>query len=252
MFTINDLTQNVVGKLRGRSDLRARIPVWIQNVVKDFTQSYPFEELSLSCPVTQFVPGTSRYKIPYFLGTEVNTRFTRILSWIVYYTSDLTQVRVSPIQGLGVGTTVVGSLSSSGISGFNMKGRAFPVVDQLSTIKGIPTLYAQQGQVLVVGNNPDQAYVTKLTVQKEHPFLSTLGDSQIYMPDDWRELIEYAAAMRGCDEIGMNDVGNIYYRRLYGDPKQQGDLGLLQARVSQQQRNMTNNERQFRLVMRKT
>lgn len=232
MYKINDLIPDVRGKLRGRSDVNTRIVGWLKQSILDLTQSYPFEELSLPCPMTNFIssPLTSTYKIPYFTGQAITGRFTRILSWLIYYS-------VNPV--IGVDTA------------FEMKGRALAVVRQQSTIKGIPVMYAQQGQNLIVGCAPNLNYATQMIVQKQHEFHPDMVDSEIFMPDDWREILVYAAAIRGCDELAMTEVGTTYYKRLHGDPKLQGDLGLLGARIDQQQRNMTNNERRLRLVVRR-
>jgi hypothetical protein len=229
---IKDLVVGVREKLRGRDDFDDRIPIWIKETILDLTMSYPFEDLGVKGPLSNFVPSQSEYDINFFLE-GLGKPFTRILSWFVFYTPD--------------GTVIPGSST-----GFNIKGRALQVVEPMSVIPGIPCLYAQNGRTLLVGFMPNVAYATYMRVQIVHPFIeNNLLQTEVRMPVDWKDIIEYAAAIKGCDAVGMTEVGNGYLQKLHGDPKEPGNIGLIQARQSQQRRNLTNNERQLQPVVRR-
>jgi hypothetical protein len=106
--------------------------------------------------------------------------------------------------------------------------------------------------MLLFGFQPDQAYTVFMRYQRPHPFqLNNLPTNKIYMPIDWKEIIAYAAAIKACDYLGMNDVGFGYYKLLHGDPKDPASVGLIQARQSQMRRNLSNNERQMQPVLRR-
>jgi hypothetical protein len=238
---IEDLIPGVVDKLRGRSDLStyggipgSDIPSWIYLAIKDLTPSYPFEELIMKGPYVNFIVGQAEYLVNYFLPTD-DTRWTQVRSFFRFFVTD------NPPRTQATNTV-----------GNQLKTRTTPVVEPMSTIPGIPQYWNQNGNTLLFGFQPDQAYTVFMRYQRPHPFdTDNLPASQVYMPDDWREIITYAAAIKGCDYLGMNDVGMRYYQLLHGDPKNPGSIGLLQARGSQMRRNLSNNERQMVPVVRR-
>lgn len=240
-MNIQDIVPIVVSKLRGRSDLStygglpgSDIPSWIFASILDLTASYPFEELIMKGPYTNFIVGQAEYVLNYFLPTD-DTEFTMIRSFFRFF------VTTNPPQ---TGTTnTVGS---------ELKVRTTPVVEPMSTIPGIPQYWTQNGRILLFGFQPDQPYTVFMRYQRPHPFdISNLPANQIYMPSDWREIIAYSAAIRGCEYLGMTDVALTYYKLLHGDPKDPGSVGLIQARQSQMRRNLSVNERQMQPIVRR-
>jgi hypothetical protein len=224
----------VVDKLRGRGDLSAYggqlgsdIPSWIHNAITDLTPNFPFEELVVAnAPVVNFVVGQNQYPINFFLA-ENGPPFTMVRSFFRYFVTSLTT-------------------SNTGITGSALKNRVTAVVMPMSVIPGLPIYWCQNGQWILFGFNPDQAYCVQMVYQREHPFnLANLPTNTIYMPPDWKEVLAYAAAIKGCEYLGMNEVGMSYYKMLHGDPKKPGNIGLLAEKVSQLQRNLVTNERQM-------
>ena len=244
---INDLIPAVIDKLRDRQDVTTTIPYWIASAIIDLTESYPFEELAFNgAPVVNFNPGQSEYTYSYFLGQETKVQVTRILSWFRFFST----------------TGSRGQVSSDGSVGSAMKYREVQVVEPMSVISGLPFVWSQVGQTILVGFNPDQAYATYVRFQEEHPFVGgevvpqnqQLGNTRILMPRDWREILIYAAAEKGCDNVGMDDIGTLYHQKLWGngdpDPRKR-TIGLIEARQSQQQRNTGQNERQLQPMVRR-
>jgi len=230
-MTLNDAVPKVVEKLRGRSDLNSNILGWLQDAILNLTESYPFEELAFNGPVTNFVQGQAAYPLNYFLGSNAPAKWTRILSWWTYFESNNPPLNPA--------------------AGFNIKGRVLQTVEGMSNITGIPKYYAQVGKTLLIGYMPDQSYTTYMRVQQEHPFDQNLGASHIFLPNDWLEILYYSAAIRGCDYIGANDLAQTYLVRLHGDPTRPKDIGLIKSVQAQQTRNLSNNERQIAVVVRK-
>ena len=64
--------------------------------------------------------------------------------------------------------------------------------------------------------------------QIQHPFSNpaVLADT-ILLDDDWREIIEYSAALRGAGNLRMLDYQTSYHNTLFGDPKKKGDVVLV-------------------------
>lgn len=231
---INDLIQGVSKKLRDRDDLNDDIPVYIKKAILDITQNYEFEELRTIGPLTNFIINQAVYpkegsSCPFII--EADRKITFIVSWFCYFTDVIT---------------------AGQSTGFEIKQRNIRVVEPRSKILGLPTICTIMGSNIIVGFMPDKAYATQLTYQKQHPFnpANTLAGSQIYMPDDWQDIIEYAAAEKACDDVGMTDVGVLYHQKIFGNQKKQMP-GLIMERLSQQDRNVTYNERQLRPVVRR-
>ncbi len=231
---IADLISGVRAKLRGRDDRDADIPIYIKKAILDLTQNYQFEELVVPGPVTNFVTNQSSYPKKGSGNIFINPgddALTFIKTWFVYY-----------------GTSVIVGQTT----GMEMKGRSPRVVEPQSKILGIPSYYCIHGPNILVGYLPNQAYACQMTYQRQHPFnqLTQLKQSQVYMPDDWSEIVEYAAAEKGCDDIGMNDIGILYHQKLYGNPSKK-TLGIIAERESQAQRIMSTNEAQLRVVVKR-
>lgn len=239
MATIQDLIPQVVDKIRGRSDLSdygghlgSDIPSWICSAIKDLTPSFPFEELVAKGPYVNFIQFQPEYSIIYFLPSS-DTRFTMIRSFFRYFTTDN-----PPLVG------------ATNTTGNQIKSRATAVVEPMSTIPGLPQYWCQNGSKLLFGFQPDQEYTVFMRYQRPHPFdLDNLPSQQIFMPDDWQEVIAYAAAIKACDFLGLNEVGFGYYKLLHGDPSNPQSVGLIDARLSQLRRNLTINERQLQPII---
>lgn len=233
-MTIKDLIPGVRRKLRGRDDRDEDIPFYIKDAILDLTQNYEFEELKVPGPVTNFVTNQAVYSKKGSGNIFINPgddSLTFISTWFVYY-----------------GTTVEVGVTT----GMEMKGRAPRVIEPMSKILGIPSYYCIHGPNIIVGYLPNQAYACQMTYQRQHPFKqdSVISGSQVYIPDDWKEIVEYAAAEKGCDDIGMNDIGVLYHQKLYGNP-QKRTPGIIMERESQQQRDLSTNETQLRVVVKR-
>lgn len=235
---IKDLVPGVIRKLRNREDLTDIIPIYCKKAIIDITQNYEFDELRHTGPIGNFVINQAEYARDAF--TQPGHGYcTFIVSWFVYLTS----------------TVQVGSST-----GYPIKYRAPRVVDPMTTIPGLPAAYTQVGEQknqgnLLVGYMPNQDYATYMRYQRQHPFpdvddncsqgAKVLAQQHIYMPDDWQDIVEYAAAEKALDDIGMLDVGALFHQKIYGSPTKRMP-GLIVERMTQQQRQSEYNERQLR------
>src|SRR5215831_2749669 len=235
---IKDLMPGIIRKLRNREDLTDAIPGYVKKAVLDITQNYEFDELRFTGPIVNFVINQAEYKRDFF--TQPGHGYcTFVVSWFVYFDATVT-----------VGQS----------TGFPIKYRQPRVVDPMSTIPGLPCAYTQVGEQrnagnLIVGYMPNSNYATKMRYQRQHPFpevddnstqgAAILAQQKIYMPDDWQDIIEYAAAEKAMDDIGMLDVGVLFHQKIYGNTSKKMP-GLIVERMTQQQRQSEYNERQLR------
>jgi hypothetical protein len=240
---IKDLMSGVRKKLRNRDDLDDSLPTYIKKAIFDLSQNYEFDELRYTGPTKNFITNVSQYPRNFFSQPD-HKYVTFIVSWFVYFDSTVT-------KGQSTGRVI--------------KYRQPRVVENMSTILGIPMSYCQVGEQinqgnLIVGYMPDKAYASYMRYQIQHPFPAVpdndiktariLGEQHIYMPDDWQDIIEYAAAERACDDVGMLDVGALFHQKIYGNPQKKSP-GIIAERLSQQQRQSDYNERQLRPIVHK-
>jgi hypothetical protein len=240
---IKDLVPGIIRKLRNREDLTDLIPGYCKKAILDLTQNYEFDELRFTGPIRNFVVNQNNYPRDSF--TQPGHGYaTFVVSWFVYFDSAVT----------------VGSST-----GFPVKYRQPRVVDPMSVIPGLPCVYTQVGEQrnagnLIVGYMPNSNYATYMRYQRQHPFpdiedigsqaANLLAQQKIYMPDDWQDILEYVAAEKAMDDIGMLDVANNFHMKVYGSPTKRMP-GIIVERMTQQQRQSEYNERQLRPRVRK-
>jgi len=82
-----------------------------------------------------------------------------------------------------------------------------------------------------------------LPYQVRHPFDPNLLTTPIRLPQDWLDILAYAAAERGAINLRWNDQATYLHTILYGDPKsaipgtaQLARPGLLAAKIAQQEK----------------
>lgn len=214
---------------------------WIADAVLNLSNSYPIQGLqrTTTTPVQlnngQYVYNFSEWvnagDIPTF-GTTNNPKL--IPSFFMYYEIPLNQpTGYNP----GVGLT-------------------FKSIDSLELMfgtPGTPAFWSRYQNQIYIAPQPDANYYSYMRYQIQHPFSNppALTDV-ILMDDDWREIIEYAGAYRGANNLRMLDYGQMYKNLLYGDPAKKGDLGLITALVSSLENDTVSNmgTRQIRPVMR--
>lgn len=235
---IRSLVPGVIRKLRNREDLTDTIPIYCKKAIIDITQNYEFDELRHTGPVKNFQINVNNYPRDFF--TQPGHGYaTFVVSWFVYFDSVVT---------------------TGQSTGFPIKYRAPRVVDPMTTIPGLPCVYTQVGEQrntgnLLVGYMPNSNYATYMRYQRQHPFpdvdenspqgAKVLAQQQIYMPDDWQDILEYAAAEKAMDDIGMTDVSALFHQKIYGAPTKKMP-GLIVERMTQQERQSEYNERQLR------
>lgn len=261
---INDLVPSVISKIRQRTELASMVPYYISQVLLDLTENTEFEELKQTGPLANFITQQAEYPIrgydingiqgnPFVKATD--HRITLIHNWFIYF--DTSGV---PTPGVSMGT--------------NIDKRDLRVVEPMSKIQGIPTVYTIHGDKInngriIVGQMPNNPYACQMRYQREHPFnipyamvinslnnpeiANELAASTIYMPNDWSDIIVYSAAEKMCDDFGMNEIGISYHQKLYGSMDKRGNKlpGLIMSRMVREEKNTTTNSRSMRPVVRR-
>ena len=251
-YTIQDLlcgigatptapTGGVWSKLSQRQDVFTLGVQWVADALLELSQSYAFQGLqrSTTTPV-QLTAGVYSYPfstwvnagdIPSF-GTTANPKL--IPSFYMYYMFPSSTTGYNP--GIGLSYKTIDSL------------------ELMFGTPGTPAYWSRYNNKVFIAPNPIQAYYSYMRYQIQHPISNppALSD-EIFLDDDWREIIEYAAALRGAGNLRMLDYATQYHSILYGDPSKPRDVGLITARVSMLENDMVSNQgmRQIRPLIRR-
>jgi hypothetical protein len=229
MAIVSDFIPGVISKMSNRTDIQPKCVKWIADAVKEITASYPFDELRITGDPFQLTINDAEYNKSLFINPSDDP--TMICSFFIYFTGQ------------------------SG-PGFNLKFREIQTVEPMSKIPGIPIKWSRHGRNIVFGFMPNAAYYVQMRYQRRHTFNADPTNDQVLVPEDWFEIIEYAAALRAAWDERMYDYCDRLKTLLYGDPEFQlrgvagkGQPGLIHRRLSQFERDANNNERQLPVVV---
>lgn len=232
--TVGSLVPSVVQKFGNRQDLNSTADgspavVAILESVAELTETYEFEELKYRSPIFQLTLGQSEYSIPSLIsGNPISaTDLTKMFTITFWFEGQVNAIR-------------------------NLKYRRYPTVVMYafglggsSNIDTPPIYWSRYNNNISLAPAPDQAYYAFVMLQLRHPNpTSDQAEQLIYMPDSWRDIVAYSAAMRLAANEGAFDYRNNIYALLHGDAKTQ-QPGLIMGRVPQMERDEMMNERQL-------
>jgi hypothetical protein len=229
-------TGGVYAKLSNRNDVITLGPQWIADAIIELSRSYPFEDLQDTGPVIQMTTGQYEYPLATFLNPlDVIASSNLVPSFYMFYNDPTNSVAgYNP----GIGLTY----------------KSIDTLELMFSTPGTPAYWSRwQGQIFIAPV-PTNTYFCYMRYQKQHPFSKPAAlTDPIMLPDEWREIAEYSAAMRGAGNLRMLDYAQGYKQILFGDPKKPGELGLIAARVSQMESDIVSNQgmRQIRPQNRK-
>ena len=236
--TVGSLVPSVVQKFGFRQDLNSTedgspAVVAILESVAELTETYEFEELKYRSPISQLVLGESEYSIPSLIaGNPISAiDLTKMFTITFWFQGQVNAVR-------------------------NLKYRRYPTIVMYAFVLGgttnidtPPIYWSRYNNNISISPAPDQNYYYFIMLQLRHPYPTTnQADQVVYMPDSWRDIVAYSAAMRLAANEGAFDFSSNIYKILHGDPKTQ-QPGLIMGRVPQMERDEMMNERQLSVAI---
>lgn len=227
-------TGGVWGKLSQRQDVIALGPQWIADSVLELSNSFPFQGLQRSTTTpAQMTPGIYQYPFSAWVNAgdiptpvnQYNANPKMIPSFFMFYESPL-----NPVTGYNPGI-----------------GLTYKTIDSLELMfstPGTPAYWSRYQNQVFIAPQPNQNFFSYMRYQIQHPFSQPAALTDVIeIDDDWREIVEYSAAMRGAINLRMLDYAQQYHNILYGDPTKKGSsIGLISARVSQQENDIVSNQ----------
>lgn len=234
--TINDLIPGVQEALQYKQNITSKqISFWLRKAILNITESYAFEELRREGPLVNIGPGLGvngsnyAYEISYFLNPGDD--YTQMEDPVIF----LSQIQYQSVGLIGTVTTGTGYMGSSSYVGYPMDYLTPKAIQPILFIPGgVPFKYTRYGQQFWFGTQPGQNYQVYLPYQARHQFAEgDLLSSQLYFPTSWEMVMEYAAAIIGAHANRWPDMVTNLRNVLYGDPKGNGEPGLIKALLPQ-------------------
>jgi hypothetical protein len=252
-LTINDLIQKVQSYLQNNSNANEtqsnpemRPSSWLRDALREITQKYTFEELRKTGPLITIGPGlgsqgsTFAYPVSQFLYPGED--YTRSEDPVIFLTPTQFQQATQLAQQYGVPSPVP-LLTTNNLVAYGMNYVDMKAIQPLLFIPGgIPFLYTRFGNLFYFGTQPGANYNVYLPYQRKHPFSAKLAQSQVYVPEEWFEVIAIAAAEKGAYKLRWNDQAVALHSMLWGDPDYErsggetGRPGMVAALTEQPER----------------
>jgi hypothetical protein len=241
-LTIAGLTNKVKAALQNNSNVSEAQPnpemrpsAFIRDALRELTANYPFEELRKTGPLVTIGPGLgvggSNYAYPVSMFLNPGDDVTLQEDPVIF---------LSPGQAQQSGASIT---TTGNVVGYSMDYLSPKAIQPLLFIPGgVPFKYTRYGNQFWFGSQPGQPYNVYLPYQVRHQFDSSLPQTLIKLPEDWWDILAYAAAERCAVANRWNDQATYLHNLLYGDPKSQGGgvemgrPGLIAAKVFQQER----------------
>jgi hypothetical protein len=241
-LTINGLINKVQADLQNRPDVsetqanpEMRPSAWIRDALREITANWPFTELQKPGPLVTIGPGLgyqgSNYMYPVSMFLAPGDDVTIQEDPVIFLT---------PQQAASVG--FVGTAQTNSVA-YSMDYLTPKAIQSMLFIPGgIPFKYTRYGNMFWFGTQPGSPFNVYLPYQVRHPFNPELPTTPIRVPQEWFDIVAYAAAERGAVVLRWNDQASYIHQLLYGDPASQmkdGSLarpGLISARIFQPER----------------
>jgi hypothetical protein len=231
MSTILDRVDRVRAMLGNRRDLDTRIVSWLRDSYIELGMNYPFEDLEDSALI-DVVPGTDKYSYP----------TTSVLNG-----SDTIGFSTRAIKSV--------TLVLSNGSTIPLRKRNIKFLDRYSSSVGRPSIYASYHNVIVIRPVPNadpskMLWRIWLKPKIEYDTLST----EILLPEDWLEILDYMAAFRGHTELVERDKAQEIFTLLHGTEDTRSgrrNPGLIKQRILRRQAESVDEEYPIRPIIRR-
>jgi hypothetical protein len=201
--SIGDHVGTVASLLSGRTDQNASISQWLLNGYRDIAHTIPFETLEDT-------------QDPYPCVANFPT--------LDY-----------PSNARAIKSITLGFPASTPTSERPLYKRNKAIINRYaSTPTGVPSIWAPYAYQIHLRMVPDDAYPLIVDFwRKVIPDPEDINNTLIEVPDDWLEIVEYAAQERGWIDLQEYEKANAVHVFLWGDPKMgKKNPGLVKQRLT--------------------
>lgn len=195
MATITDRVPRIQFLLGNRTDIDDQIIQWAGDAYLELGSSIPFDELE-ETEEDQFVVDQSDYEYP------DNARAVKALTAFI---NDAPY----PL----------------------MKKDIRVVSRYMTSTPGVPAIWAPYNSVIIVRPVPQDTYDFEWRYWIKPVLETDIEDTELLLPEDWLEVVDYMAAYRGFISLGEAEKAQSTGVLLHGDPRQGGRIGLIKAKL---------------------
>lgn len=229
-------TGGVWGKLSQRQDLLALgVYQWIQDAILELSRDYRFQGLERTGPQVSLTANVNNYTNDFFIQMADAGKVTNLIPNLFRFFN-------YPLNATG------------GNSGSNLAWKTIDAIELMLNLPGIPTYFTRYQDKYWLAPVQQAPLVCYMRYQIEHPFSNpAIAADPFLLPNEWKEIAEYAASLRGATNLRMLDYASQYHTTLFGDPEFQrssgatGMPGLIFRRVMQMESDSTSMMRQIRV-----
>lgn len=225
MTTFADLEPEIIRKLENRTTDASDVDRWLRDSLveiagnPDYRDSFP--ELEIRGPLFNLTGGpitiaVQEYPEALLLPpTDFNIKTLEIFIWTDFPTNQ---------QRKALNPTV------------------YQDADKFQSGPSLPTQWYRFGTDIGFDPAPNQNYQVQASVMRRHPitdYFNTLGQlrsTTLLLPNEWFEVLEWAAAMRGFMELLNFERAGEVRTLLWGDPEHPNDNPGLIASVKTKRR----------------
>jgi hypothetical protein len=227
MATImQQLEAETIFKLENRISEQANVDRWLRDTIieisgnPDYRDSFP--DLEIYGAITNLVGGTQATAVQEYpetqfiaLASDYNIKTLDFMIWTDYPT--------------------------------NMNRRQlttghYQEADRFSSYPSLPTEWYRFGNTIGFDPPPNKNYQVQARIMRRHPITDyfnaagQLNQTPILLPNEWYEVLEWAAAMRGFMELLEFEKASEIKTMLWGDPAHPNDNPGLIASVKTKRR----------------
>lgn len=219
MSTIEDRYDGIKFMLGNRSDLEAQIARWTANAYIELASNIPFPNLERGPDDILTASGQDSYQYP--------SNAMGIIACSMLFNGAKRAVRKKNIEYIDL----------------------YPTTQQ-----GPPVIWAPFNMQQVFRPIPGGSYtITRRYWEKPVVNFSTtdtINATTLLVPDNWLEVIDYSAALRGNIELDEKDKAQALNILLHGDPKHPEQPGIIKQRLTRIQAENMNSDYGMRMRVR--
>jgi len=230
-------TGGVWSKLNQRSDLvTLGIYQWLQDAILELSRDYRFPDLEKTGPNFTLTANLNNYTNDNLIQVADAGKVTNLIPNIFRFFN------------YPIGST------SQGAAGSNLAWKTIDAIELMLNLPGIPTYFTRYQNKYWFAPVQQSPLVVYMRYQIEHPFSAVpVAGDPFLLPNEWKEIAEYAAAYRGAINLRLLDYASQYHTILFGDPEFQrssgatGMPGLIFRRITQMEGDSISMMKQIRV-----
>jgi hypothetical protein len=226
VVTIANLEAETILKLENRTSETASVDRWLRDALIELTGNPDlrdsFSELEVLGAITNLTGGTVATAVQEYpesqfiaLSSDYNIKTLDFMIWTDYPTNN-NRKQLNPSH--------------------------YQETDKFNSYPSLPTEWYRFGNTIGFDPPPNKNYQVQARIMRRHPItdyfnaVGALNSTVILMPNEWFEILEWSAAMRGFMELLEFEKASEIRTLLWGDPEHPVNMPGLIAAVKTKRR----------------